>query len=1371
MLKLKNFTLPGLILLSLSLPLAGQTFRSRDAEGLVKDSKLVRLNPRNKNIKFIQLRDDANVDDKDQATWLGKALKTSQNHGFRATSKSTDQLGYTHTKYQIQFKNLQIEGAIYNVHSKAGKILSANGDYTSGNDLNVIPLLSESLAFEKAIKYVNAKQYRWENDKSERPKGILVILPVDEKYVLAYKYDIYAIIPLSRQYIFIDANSGNVLKTLNRIQEDNATGTAETMYSGIVSITTDSYSGSFRLSETGRGGGIETYDMNKGRDISNAVDFTDNDNYWSTSADFDKAACDAHYAVELTYDYYYQKFSRNSYDNLGTKLKSYVHYDVNYSNAFWDGNYMYFGDGNGASNLPFTPIDIVAHEYSHGVTEKSAGLVYEDESGALNESFSDIFAVTIDFNKNPSSANYQIGEVNSVTHTPFRDMSNPNAYRNPDTYKGLYWDKKQEVHCNSGVQDFWYYLLCEGGTGTNDIGNAYHINGIGRDKAVQIAYRNLTVYLTPNSNYDDARFNSIQSAKDLFGNCSAEAAAVAAAWYAVGIGDANDCLSPENFTASLAGRSQITLSWKKNLNNDDILLAYSTLKNLGNPDDGTVYIPGNTIPGGGVVIYSGSATTFNHTGLKSGTKYYYKAWSIKSENSYSGGVTATVIPPGIDAGKDKKIVLPLKSEVSVSGTYQEGLVYDSLIFKWEKMNGKGSVTFNNPSSLNTIAHFNEVGKYTLQLSMSCYGLLSIDTMHVFVSLTDSITNHVISGYHNWMGLEVKDNYAYLADLVYGFRIMDISDYLKPIEISGYSLFNVKHVHAEGDYVYINQNFGGGLTILNIKDKYKPSFVGYFDVPNSKENEDFIVKNGIVYFTSIPDGLIIIDATNPADPVKIGGFSCSPANISLIDNYLFISERVIPGIFSMSPFILDISDPRNPKKVSMFPNIRAEYLAPSAIQGEFMYRCELRSNDIFYFCIYDISNRLDPILRGSTEISWNNASISVQGNYAYLNDGLRVIDISDKSNPVEVSNEYISFDQVSATKNIIYSTRGEAFVVYKSYLSNRAPYVYAGIDRSIDSISSILHGEVFDEGLPEGADISSSWSKTSGPGNVSFSDFQSLNSSISFSDTGKYVIRLSGTDGELYSFDEVRYYVPFTISKQPVDQSSCLNTQVDFTVEVKSKTPVSYKWYKNNIPLNDGGKISGTSTERLIISNATIQDKGKYYCLITYGKCFKSNMAELIVQEIPAKPVITFNTGVLNSSATNGNQWYFNSQPLQNAVNQNLIAESDGDYFVVVKLNGCSSQPSNIISCTSTGIWDEEIESGINVYPNPASDIVNIAITNKFDSDFIVDVYDIMGIILKTMKKSSSETLFDVDFSKYSAGYYIMRIYNKHKNYQVKVVKK
>ena len=123
-------------------------------------------------------------------------------------------------------------------------------------------------------------------------------------------------------------------------------------------------------------------------------------------------------------------------------------------------------------------------------------------------------------------------------------MANPNQRGHPDTYKGTLWytgtGDNGGVHINSGVQNFWFYILSEGGKGTNDFSKVYSVDSLGIAKAEKIAYRNLTTYLSRNSQYSDARFFAIQSAIDLYGNCSKEVIATTNAWYAVGVGDAFD---------------------------------------------------------------------------------------------------------------------------------------------------------------------------------------------------------------------------------------------------------------------------------------------------------------------------------------------------------------------------------------------------------------------------------------------------------------------------------------------------------------------------------------------------------------------------------------------------------------------------------------------------------------------------------------------------------------------------------------------------------------------------------------------------------------------------------------------------------------
>lgn len=125
-------------------------------------------------------------------------------------------------------------------------------------------------------------------------------------------------------------------------------------------------------------------------------------------------------------------------------------------------------------------------------------------------------------------------------------MSEPNLHGDPNTYLGNYWwtssGDNGGVHTNSGVQNKWFYLLCVGEVGTNDFGYNYNVPAIGRIKASAIAYRNLSVYLGPNSQYIDARNGAIQAAEDLYGSGSPEALAVDEAWKAVGV----PCNGPVN---------------------------------------------------------------------------------------------------------------------------------------------------------------------------------------------------------------------------------------------------------------------------------------------------------------------------------------------------------------------------------------------------------------------------------------------------------------------------------------------------------------------------------------------------------------------------------------------------------------------------------------------------------------------------------------------------------------------------------------------------------------------------------------------------------------------------------------------------------
>ena len=508
--------------------------------------------------------------------WLNRTFKIEDGSRLKFLKYEKDNLGFTHYKYQQTLNDIPIEGAIYMVHVKNRKVKSMNGILFNALNLNSIPKLSENQALNKALQYINAAiggkgdgkvppsggfrgaatVYKWEipgeeehlklvtNDPNATyyPDGKLVFVPKNGNnkstdYRLAYKFDIYASEPLYRAYIFVDAVTGEVIFENNRIRTNDVPGTAVTKYSGTKTIITDSTGSGYRLREAGRGNGIQTWDMNTGTNYGNAVDFTDADNFWNNvNADQDEVATDAHWGAEMTYDYLWNDHGRNSIDGSGFMLRSYVHYNNNYSNAFWDGQRMTYGDGSG-SYSPFTALDIAGHEIGHGLTDFTADLVYSYESGALNESFSDILGTSVEFYGKPAQANWLVGEDIGVV---LRSMADPKVYGDPDTYLGVNWatgpGDNGGVHTNSGVQNFWYYLLANGGSGTNDNGDSYNITGIGLANAGAIAFRNLTVYLWPNAQYDDARFYAIQSAIDIFGPCTPEVIATTDAWYAVGVG-------------------------------------------------------------------------------------------------------------------------------------------------------------------------------------------------------------------------------------------------------------------------------------------------------------------------------------------------------------------------------------------------------------------------------------------------------------------------------------------------------------------------------------------------------------------------------------------------------------------------------------------------------------------------------------------------------------------------------------------------------------------------------------------------------------------------------------------------------------------
>lgn len=564
----------GLFLTTTVLTYSQKIYNGKEANEKVRGAELVRDSKHSVIPSYVSFKPGSEKDPANFVLWLQKNFKIDANIGFDLIRSEKDELGMKHKRYQQTYNGHALEHGILIVHIKDAQVESFNGlIYQSIPSAS--PSLTSLAALEQAKNHIGATTYKWEIPGEEEhlkweqndpqatyfPKGELVYTTPQgsfdaEDLKLSYKFNIYAHKPLSRQEVYVDAQTGEIVNTIEIIHHADAVGTAVTGYSGTRTITADDQGGSFRLRETGRGNGIRTFNMQEGTNYGNSVDFTDADNNWNNAnAQLDEYATDAHWGAEMTYDYLLNDHGRNSIDNNGFQLNSYVHYDQNYSNAFWDGQRMTYGDGNGT---PFTALDIAGHEIAHGLTTNSANLVYQDEPGGLNESFSDIFGMLVENHGRPGNWNWLIGEDLGFS---LRNMQNPNSAGDPDTYFGSNWAPlggadNGGVHTNSSVQNYWFYLVAIGDNGTNDNGDNYNVTGIGLASAADVAYRNLTVYLTSSSEFADARFYGIQSAIDLFGSCSNEVETVTNAWFAVGVGPAYVPFALANFDAPVTESCQ-----------------------------------------------------------------------------------------------------------------------------------------------------------------------------------------------------------------------------------------------------------------------------------------------------------------------------------------------------------------------------------------------------------------------------------------------------------------------------------------------------------------------------------------------------------------------------------------------------------------------------------------------------------------------------------------------------------------------------------------------------------------------------------------------------------------------------------------------
>ncbi len=438
----------------------------------------------------------------------------------------------SHERYNQFYNGVKVFGAQVVVHEKDGKIYFINGSFYEDISINTKPEITSSSAIEIALNDSGIR------DLSAESEPELVIFPSKDGYLLAYRVVLEKF--GTRLVYFVDAKKGSIITSYNDIKYQAAIGLGTGTWGDKKKFSAFFQNSVYYPDDRMRPARIYTLDMKN--DYYYGYWTTTTNNVWN-----DGALVDAHVYSGWTYDYYYKVHNIMGIDNNNMRIRIFVHYGYSYNNAFWDGDDIVFGDGDGVYYRNFSSaLDVVAHELTHGVTQFSSNLIYWGESGALNESFSDIMGVCAEFYfQKPGYgrllADWWEGEDIFVNFgEAFRYFDDPSRKTfwggpYPDHYSKKYYGSSYDnefVHINSSIANHCFYLLANGGTNKT---SRITVQGIGTDKASKIFYRGFVYYLWESSNFHHARLATVQAAADIYGATSTEKRRVEEAWTAVGV--------------------------------------------------------------------------------------------------------------------------------------------------------------------------------------------------------------------------------------------------------------------------------------------------------------------------------------------------------------------------------------------------------------------------------------------------------------------------------------------------------------------------------------------------------------------------------------------------------------------------------------------------------------------------------------------------------------------------------------------------------------------------------------------------------------------------------------------------------------------
>lgn len=477
---------------------------------------------------------------------------------FEVKAIESDLVGKTHVRLLQQYRGIPIWGSDVVVHLNEFGVEAFNGRYERTPQLESI---EAKVSPDEVLETVEAdlRTFTTIEVLSERAKELihhedrvveLIIYPTHKKQYLAWKVSYFASLSNHWEY-FVDALTGQILHKYQHICKDGpATATAQDLKGINRTFNTYEYGNAFLMLDTQQpmfnaaqsnlpddpAGGILTLDLND--NPLNAINSqlqhaSSSNNNWSGQ----RTAVSAHYNAAVCYNYFRNTHQRNSLNGRGGTIISIINIAESdgggMDNAFWNGHFMGYGSGRTAFIDPLAKsLDVAGHEMTHGVIQNTANLVYQYQSGALNESFADVFGVLID--RDDWTLGEDIVNPNIFSSGALRSMSNPNngAFPNQNGWQpksmSEYVNTNQDnggVHINSGIPNRAFYLFA---------------SQVGKDKAEKIYYSALKNYLTQSSQFIDARLAVVQAAKDLHGNNSSEVAAARSAFDQVGIFNENE---------------------------------------------------------------------------------------------------------------------------------------------------------------------------------------------------------------------------------------------------------------------------------------------------------------------------------------------------------------------------------------------------------------------------------------------------------------------------------------------------------------------------------------------------------------------------------------------------------------------------------------------------------------------------------------------------------------------------------------------------------------------------------------------------------------------------------------------------------------